>query len=372
VNEKRYKKLVLLLVVFFCIDADAGQSARELVGRGNKLYNAGKYNEAAGEYEKAIVENPQSLEPKFDKANSFYMLEDFEKAKELYRKVSAESRDMKLVAKAKYNLGDCFFRQGEKQKDSNLQKAVEDYLTAISFWRQALEIEPGNVNAAKNIEVARLIIKDIQDQINKQKQQQQQQQKKDQQLQQQLKELLEKQKALAEKTDKTNQQADSNDISQQQAKQQYEEQANEQSSLEDKTKEIMKNLQKQEPNDTNEIKEKKQKSADELKEAGDFQRKSQDELKKEKGGDAKESQDKAIEKIEKAIEQLSGQGGQQSQQKQEKQQAKEPNEPREQQQQQQVKAPDTTAQKILDKEQEDKKMRRQLNNFEKQKVEMDW
>jgi nucleoside-diphosphate-sugar epimerase len=40
-----------------------------------------------------------------------------------------------------------------------------------SIWRPVLDIEPKNEKAAKNIEVARLIIKDIIDQINKQKQQ---------------------------------------------------------------------------------------------------------------------------------------------------------------------------------------------------------
>ena len=44
-------------------------------------------------------------------------------------------------------------------------------------WRAALDINPDNAEAARNIEVARLTIKDIIDQINKQKQEQQEQQK---------------------------------------------------------------------------------------------------------------------------------------------------------------------------------------------------
>jgi len=79
---------------------------------------------------------------------------------------------MKLVAKAKYNLGNSYFQQGLKQRDSDLQKALDDLKTSIVYWRQVLDIEPENEKSAKNIEVARLIIKDIIDQLNKQKQQQ--------------------------------------------------------------------------------------------------------------------------------------------------------------------------------------------------------
>ena len=90
----------------------------------------------------------------------------------LYRQVAAESKDMNLVAKAKYNLGNCSFQQGSKQRDSNLQKAIEDMETAIAHWRGVLDIEPKNEKAAKNIEVARLTIKDILDQLKNQQQQQ--------------------------------------------------------------------------------------------------------------------------------------------------------------------------------------------------------
>jgi len=92
---------------------------------------------------------------------------------------------MKLVAKAKYNLGNTFFQQGLKQRDSNLQKALEELQPSISYWRQRLDIDPKNEKAARNIEVARLIIKDIIDQINKQKDEQDKQQQDQQQGQQQ-------------------------------------------------------------------------------------------------------------------------------------------------------------------------------------------
>jgi tetratricopeptide (TPR) repeat protein len=158
---------------------------------GNKLYGQGNYSEAINKYDEVLIDEPQALEPRFNKGNSYYRLDDLAKAQDLYREVAVESRDMELVTKAKYNLGNTYFQQGMKQRDSNLQKALEDLQTSIGYWRGALDIEPENEKAARNIEVARLIIKDIIDQMNKQQQDpnqpqdpnqsQQQQQSQDQQ-----------------------------------------------------------------------------------------------------------------------------------------------------------------------------------------------
>jgi Ca-activated chloride channel homolog len=180
---------VLGIVAFFSSSLLAASgSARETLRQGNRLYGENQYAEAVSKYNDVLVEQPQAVEPKFNKANSYYRLDDLSAALDLYQQVAAESKDMALVGRAKYNLGNCYFQRGTKQRDSNLQKAVEDMETSIANWRQVLDLDPQNKKAAKNIEVARLTIKDILDQIKKQKEQQNQQNqqnKQDQQKQQQ-------------------------------------------------------------------------------------------------------------------------------------------------------------------------------------------
>jgi hypothetical protein len=169
VNERRFDLTVAILLVWLLVGSASADSARISVSRGNKLYGAGSFNEAVNEYDLALVESPEALQPKYNKANSFYRLDDLAAATDLYREVAADAKDMNLVTKARYNLGNCHFQQGIKQRDSNLQKAMEELQTSIGHWRQVLDTEPKNEKAARNIEVARLIIKDIIDQINKQK-----------------------------------------------------------------------------------------------------------------------------------------------------------------------------------------------------------
>lgn len=165
-------KYSIVLVSFFSLlmfQSAWGQSVPLTIRQGNKLYADGDFTGAIDKYDQALVEGARAAEPKFNKANSYYRLDDLDNAMELYRQVAAESRDMGLVTKARYNLGNSHFHQGIKQRDSNLQKAVEELETSIGHWRSVLDIEEENEKAARNIEVARVIIKDIIDQINKQK-----------------------------------------------------------------------------------------------------------------------------------------------------------------------------------------------------------
>ena len=184
-NVRKLEIVLIVLLAFAATQIACADSPRDLLQQGNKLYASGQFGDAISKYDQALVENPQATEPKFNKANSYNRLDDLANAIDLYKEVAAEAKDMKLVAKAKYNLGNTFFQQGMKQRDSNLQKALEDLQTSISYWRQTLDIESENQNAPRNIEVARLIIKDIIDQINKQKEEQDKQQNQQQDLQQQ-------------------------------------------------------------------------------------------------------------------------------------------------------------------------------------------
>jgi hypothetical protein len=171
VNAKKHRIIIFVLTVIAPGQIVFAGTVEETVRKGNKKYSEGNFNEAINEYDQALVDKPEVLRPKFNKANSYYRLDDLAKAMDLYKEVATKAKDMKLVTKAKYNTGNCYFHRGSKQRDSDLNKAIDDMKTSISFWRQVLDIEPDNKKAAKNIEVARLTIKDIIDQLNKQKQQ---------------------------------------------------------------------------------------------------------------------------------------------------------------------------------------------------------
>ena len=216
-----------MLLILAMAQTAFADSAMVSTSQGNQLYGQGKFDEAIGQYDQALIDRPEALEPKFNKANSYYRLDDLGQAVNLYREVAAESKDMKLVTKAKYNLGNCSFQQGSKQRDSNLQKAIEEMETAIGHWRAVLDIEPENEKAAKNIEIARLIIKDILDQLKNQQQDPNQPQDPNQQQQNQQYQQNQQQQVQDPNQNQQRQGQDPNqpqDPNQQQAQQQQEQQ----------------------------------------------------------------------------------------------------------------------------------------------------
>jgi len=375
VSENGSKTIGGLLLVVLLLPAARAGSARDSVREGNRLYGGGDFGGAIDRYEQALLEKPDALEPKFNKANSYYRLDDLATAMDLYRQVAAESRDMKLVARARYNLGNCHFQEGMKQRDSNLEKALEGLKNSIVHWQQALEIEPENERAAKNIEVARLIIKDIIDQLNKQRQQQQEQAEKQRQLQQKLEELLQRQKALGEQTRQTQTLAEKGDISQEQATEGYAEQAVEQLQLKRETEDVSRELRSQDANAGPQPQ--MQQAADELDQASKSQSQAEERLKASDGARAGEAEDKAGEHIENALKALSQNHQQQSPQPAEGQQdpneTQDPNEAEGQQaEQEQAAAPDTTADDILDREEQQREQRRLMQRAHHRRVEKDW
>jgi len=378
--------LTTLLTIALMTGPAWSDSVNSAVHQGNVLYAEGSFNDAIKEYDRAIAERPEAMEPEFNKADCYYRLDDLENAMGLYKKVAAECKNMQLVAKARYNLGNSYFKQGLKQRDSNLQKGVEFLSEAIVHWRQVLGIQPENKKAAKNIEITRLIIKDILDQINKQKEKQKQQAQKQKKMEDKLRELVKEQKALAEKTDKTNSDLRQGDINAQRAQKKYTAQAAEQSELRNRASQISKELIREGPN-TPPATPQMQQASGELNAASENQASAVMKLNTSDGGSASNEQDKAIEHIENAIKALSQKSRQnqkqtqhKQQQSQEKQGQKQEQQPAEQQEdknkesrKQKAAAPDTTAQQILDKERRQRKQRQLLRTRGRyREVEKDW
>lgn len=170
-NAGRHSVVWTIALAVACGPVAVGQTAADLVGSGNALYHQGQYDQAVTQYDKALIENPRLDQARFNKAGAYFRMDDLAKAMDLYNAVSAETRDMDLVKKAKTNLGNAYFQRGLKQRDSDLQKAVDDIKTSIGLWRAVLDLDPDHEKAKRNKEIAGLVLKDILDQMKKQQEQ---------------------------------------------------------------------------------------------------------------------------------------------------------------------------------------------------------
>jgi Ca-activated chloride channel family protein len=159
-----------MILIFLTMGTAAhAASTAELVSKGNSLYLVGKYDEALSAYEEASVKAPESPQLYFNKGAAYYRKENFDKAKEAFENAALKTKDVNLEAMARFNLGNCSFSQAQRQKDSDLNEMLEACQTAIRHYQEALTLDPGLKEAAENIEVVRLVMKNIMDEINKRK-----------------------------------------------------------------------------------------------------------------------------------------------------------------------------------------------------------
>jgi Ca-activated chloride channel family protein len=153
-----------------------------LVSKGNKQYGRKDYAKALGLYDRASVKAPESAIIAFNKGDAYYKQGDLEKAREQFKEAASKTKSLPFESKAWYNLGNVAFKDGVRQEDSDLQKALESLEESVKSYGTALEKDPANKLAAENLEIARLKIKDL---LDKQKREQQGGQNQNQQNQNQ-------------------------------------------------------------------------------------------------------------------------------------------------------------------------------------------
>ena len=199
--DKLIKRIIGLLLVTGIISVIScgpalAESKEQLVKTGNALFSSGKYDEAIRSYDEAAVNDPESPVIYFNKGTALYKKEDYSSAIDAFKLAAVKTKDIALEAKSKFNLGLCFFREGERQKDSDLKKTLEAYGSSVQSFQEALKLNPEFTEAAENIEMVRLMMKSVLDEIKKQEEAAKKQQEQMQKTADKIKELIDRQKNL--------------------------------------------------------------------------------------------------------------------------------------------------------------------------------
>jgi Ca-activated chloride channel family protein len=166
------KKLWVLVPVLLLAGlalTGCGQSAEKLNNEGNEAFASQEYEAALAAYHQATEDGPELAEPHYNAANAHYRLEDYEQAKqEIEQALVGKERQEDLDHNSYYNLANTFF-QGEQ------------YQAAIEAYTEALRLNPDDLQAKQNLELALRRLQQQQDQEDQQDQDQQDQQQKGQQ-----------------------------------------------------------------------------------------------------------------------------------------------------------------------------------------------
>ena len=129
---------ILLILPIFLIGWIGGWS--QAIKRGNTHYKAEAYDAALEAYQSAAKDRPEDAISRYNLGTALYQKEQFEEASDEFRR-SLDASDPIHRAQGYYNLG-------------NAQVQLNDIERAIRSYKSALRLNPADLDAKHNLELA--------------------------------------------------------------------------------------------------------------------------------------------------------------------------------------------------------------------------
>ena len=170
---QKYIGLFFLLIAATTVHAQKAE--RDLIRKGNRMYNDSVYENAEVNYRKALEINPKSTVAMYNLANTLMQQNKLQEAMEQFAGAAKVEKEKPNLAQIYHNMSVIFQSQ-------------KDYAKAIEAYKESLRNNPKDDETRYNLALAQKLLKDQQqDQQNQDNQQNQQKQeeKQDQQQNQQ-------------------------------------------------------------------------------------------------------------------------------------------------------------------------------------------
>ena len=135
---------------------------------GNDHFDESAYDDAIAEYQLAQVDEPDLAEPYYNAANAYNRQSQIEAAL-AQTEQALKTANPELAAQAWYNLGNAFFD-------------AEQWPQAVEAYKESLRLQPGDLDAKHNLELA---LQKLQEQEQQEQEQEQEQDQEDQEQEQQ-------------------------------------------------------------------------------------------------------------------------------------------------------------------------------------------
>ncbi len=306
---------LLPCIALLTASATVAASPRSLILQGNDSYRTQKYDDAVRDYTQAQELEPSLIEATYNRAAAEYQRGNLDEAERLFREVDAAPGAGALAAKARHNLGRLMVDRINRQPPQSPGDAADGLRSAAGWFRGALDLEPADPDAARNLELTRQMIQ----RFEEQRQAQQRLQKQMQELAQKLEKNEKQQRSAADQSQSmAEQQPQSEERSQEQQEAQQQQQTSQNTqSLQEQLEQAAAQAQQQ-----NLSSEAMQKAQEALKQARDEQQKSEEDLKKDRPEQARAHQQAAADQIRQAAESLAQQSQEKGQDQKSQEQAK--------------------------------------------------
>jgi Ca-activated chloride channel family protein len=180
-------------------------AVERLCARGNRLYEAGKYQEAADSYARGLKLRPDDATLHYNQGTALYKAEQFPAAAQAFSAAMADA-PQELQQDLHYNIGNTRYRTG-------------DFKGAVEQYKEALRLKADDGEAKYNLEMAQRKLKEQEEQEKQQEDEEKQKQEKEQQEQPSEEQKTEQEEKQAEQEQAEEQQAQQEQAEAQQAQQ---------------------------------------------------------------------------------------------------------------------------------------------------------
>jgi len=160
----RLLKAALLVLLLLHPRGAFGGGAEGKTRKANELFGREKYAEALKLYQEAQTQKPDSPELHYDLAAALYKSGKLQEAEEELQS-SLRSAPDELKSRVLFNLGNCMMKEAQDKPDPSLLKA------AAEFYKESLKLEPDDLDAKFNLELALKELEEQKKQENKREQQ---------------------------------------------------------------------------------------------------------------------------------------------------------------------------------------------------------
>ncbi len=146
------KKTIAALAALLLVLPLSAQEDKREVRSGNRMLRNRNYNEAEINFRKGLVKDSTSFISSYDLASSLYLQKDYDNAAKALERVEAQLPDSEYADRWHFNRGNIALQQ-------------QDYQTAVEAFKQALLLNPGDLEAKESYIYAK---KKLEEQHNQQ------------------------------------------------------------------------------------------------------------------------------------------------------------------------------------------------------------
>ncbi|OQY03863.1 MAG: hypothetical protein B6I20_04185 [Bacteroidetes bacterium 4572_117] len=163
-------KNIFLLICFLIVSLSAfSQEENSYIRDGNGEYFDNNYGNSEVKYQKALAENPESYEAKFNLGDAFYKQKKYKEAITEFIAIAKNESNKTKLAQLYFNIGNSQLKQTEDLlKKQKLNEAIKQIDKSISSYKKSLINNHKDKEAKYNLAYAKHVKKQLENQKNQQ------------------------------------------------------------------------------------------------------------------------------------------------------------------------------------------------------------